>query len=163
MNTIAVTRFNNETYRENTMWRNSRQYEGCIYNTPIKISQSIFPDSILFILEMNNSTNKIEGIGLIRNHIYWTKKYNIYKEQNYNRYTYKGKYRIPRNQLSLENEKIINILDTLLFTGSRHMKRGQGIQKLPEWILKNNHFNFVEFFINLFKDKFKDKNKMPQN
>ena len=38
---IAVTRFNNETWRENQRWRENHDYKGCIYNTPIHIKDSI--------------------------------------------------------------------------------------------------------------------------
>lgn len=154
MEKLAVTRFNKNTWNENIIWRNSLQYNGCIYNTPIKISEKILPDTIIFVLEMNNSLNKIEGIGLIKNHIDMYNKYKIYKEKNYNRYTYKSKYRIARNELSREEEKIINILDILLFKGNRHMKRGQGIQIIPKWIEKNSIFNFNKFIKKIFINKF---------
>jgi hypothetical protein len=156
MEKIAVTRFNEETWRENTMWKNSRQYKGCIYNTPTRISQKILPDTILFIIEMNNSKNKIEGIGLIKNHLILQKKIKIYKDDNYNRFTYKSKYRINRNDFTNDDNKIIEVLEKLLFTGSKHMKRGQGIQTIPEWIQDNKVFDFTKFIKNLFINKFSE-------
>ena len=59
MEKIAVTRFNEETWKQHCIWKNSRQYYGSIYNTPTKISPKILPNSILFVIEMNNSLNKI--------------------------------------------------------------------------------------------------------
>jgi endonuclease V-like protein UPF0215 family len=41
---------------------------------------------------MNNETNKIEGIGLIRNHLAHDKRHKIYNNNEYNRYIYRGKY-----------------------------------------------------------------------
>ena len=67
MESICVTRFSNETWKENIIWRNSRNFIGCIYNTPVKISENILVNNIIFVLEMNNEANKIEGIGLIKN------------------------------------------------------------------------------------------------
>lgn len=161
MHLLCATRFNSDTFLENYRWRNSRNYNGCIYNTPIKISSKILEDTILFVLEMNNTTNKIEAIGIIKNKcttFSQNKSHKIYSEQNYNRYTYKGKYRISRKEMTQEEEKIFNILDILLFKGSSHFKRGQGIQLIPLWIIKNNQFNFTEFCTNLFKSHFIDNN-----
>tara|TARA_B100001093_G_C26627774_1_gene927486 strand:+ start:193 stop:681 length:489 start_codon:yes stop_codon:yes gene_type:complete len=155
MEKIAVTRFNEETWKEHCIWKNSRQYYGAIYNTPTKISPKILPNSILFIIEMNNSLNKIEGIGLIKNHLNLQKKIKIYKEENYNRFTYKSKYRIGKEDLSKEENKIIEVLEILLFKGSRHMKRGQGIQVIGDWIQYNKSFDFNKFIKNLFIEKYK--------
>ena len=50
---ICVTRFTNITYNENRKWLNENN-EGvcCIYGTPIKIKDTILPDTtILVILE----------------------------------------------------------------------------------------------------------------
>ena len=66
---------------------------------------------------------------------------NSIKEQNINllvveAYSVKSKYRIDFSQkyLSLKFYKKIVLLEKLLFKGSRHCKRGQGIQMLPSWI-----------------------------
>ena len=64
---IAVTRFNNETWRENQSWRENNNFTGCIYNTPIHIKDAIPLEIILYIIEMNNQTNNIMGIGRLLN------------------------------------------------------------------------------------------------
>ena len=121
---IAITRFTNETFTENKFWRERNFYNGCIYGSPVKISYNIDPDMILFVLEMNNTTNKIMGIGVIQQmscegykyrmnsensengengvngendnnkKIIVAKKVNIYDDNNYNRFIYASKYRI---------------------------------------------------------------------
>ena len=151
---LFVTRFNTETYKEYLTWRNKNMYTACIYNSPMKITEKLDPNEQIFVLEMNNSENKIMGIGRLKNHLIFDKKYKIYGDNNYNRYTYIGAYRLERKTLSKEEEKILHILDTLLFTGSRHMKRGHGIQALPPWIENNRHINFVAFFNDLFTNHF---------
>lgn len=153
---LAVTRFNEITWRENTIWRQSRQYNGCIYNTPVKISKNIMVNECLFVFEMNNSINKIEGIGLIKNYLNLQNKYKIYSEQNYNRYTYKSRYRITSSDFTKEEIKLINVLEKLLFYGTKHMKRGQGIQAISSWIQYNNIFDFNNFIKNIFVRKFKE-------
>ena len=148
--TIATTRFNNDSFIENQRWRERNEWSGCIYGTPIKIKENIIPSSDVFIIEMNNDENKIMGIGLIKNSLSIPSK-RIYSSGNYNRYTYKGKQRINRNEFNEEHQKVIEILETLLFKGSRHLKRGQGICVIPNWILHNKHIDFIKYFKQMFK------------
>jgi hypothetical protein len=152
---IACTRFNNETYNEVSRWRENNKYQGCIYNTPRVIKSSIPLMINIIVIEMNNSINKIIGIGLIKNTVICDKYYKIYSDGNYNRYSYKGKYRIDIDLLreKYENDKdkysnLMNILiwieklEILLFKGKTHFKRGHGIQELPAFILNESIQNF---------------------
>ena len=151
---IACTRFNNETWEENCNWRDKNNWKGCIYNSPVKVRDTMILNSYLFVLEMNNDTNKIMGIGIIKNTVQLKnkKKFKVYSRQYYNRYVYKSNTRIDRGQLTPYEERIINVLDTLLFKGSRHSKRGQGITQIPEWIRnsKVKDFDFITFFKNIY-------------
>ena len=151
---LAVTRFNENTFNEYYKWKQSRNYNGCIYNCPVKISSNILPNQLMYVIEMNNSINKIEGIGIILNHTHMNKKYKIYNDDNYNRYTYKSKYRIDKKDICRDKIKYIEILEILIFTGSKHIKRGHGIQKIPNWISKNKSFNFSKFIAEIFLDKY---------
>jgi len=162
---IFATRFNNETFKEYNTWREKNEYKECIYNSPVKITEKLFPNEQIFVLEMNNSENKIVGIGKIKNKLVFDNKYRIYSDNNYNRYTYKGQYRIERKELTKEEEKIIHILDVLLFSGARHMKRGQGIQALSTWITNNRHIDFTYFLNTLFQSRFREdlSNRPLQN
>ena len=74
---IVSTRFNDVTWQENLDYRTKHNIE-CIYGTPLELHQSICLDTNVFVLEMNNSKNKIEGIGLIRNKTHVDKYYKIY-------------------------------------------------------------------------------------
>lgn len=147
---LAVTRFNNITYNENKKWRESRQYDGCIYGSSVKIKESICPDVILIIFEMNNSMDLIEGIGIIKNNIVH-KKYNIYNDKNYNRYIYKSNFRVDKICFDENMKNNIKNLEKLLFTGKTHMKRGHGIQIISETLKKLDEFNYDDYFIELFK------------
>ena len=64
---ICVTRFDNKTLNENIKWRKNNNHLGCIYGTPVKITETILPDTLIIVLEMNNSNNSIEGMGIINN------------------------------------------------------------------------------------------------
>lgn len=162
MHNLGVTRFDEKTWKENLMYRNSRQNIGCIYNTPKKIARSFYPDTSIFVIEMNNTLNRIEGIGLIKNYIFLDKKYNIYSDKNYNRYTFKSKYRLNRREIIKKNKLLIELLEILLFIGPTHMKRGQGIEQVPKWIKNNKKFEFIKTIKNLFIDKY-EKNYFNQN
>lgn len=123
-----VTRFNNDTWLENSRWRETVDHTGCIYNTPVYIRDSIPQLIKLYVIEMNNESNQVMGIGRIINRVYADKKYIIYSDRNYNRYTYQGKQRINRDQIL---EKDLDLLEKRLFKGKNHLKRGQGVTQVP--------------------------------
>ena len=55
---IITTRFTNETWQRNQEFRKRKKFPA-IYGTPQPISKTIPADCTLFMLEMNNDTNKI--------------------------------------------------------------------------------------------------------
>ena len=126
---ICVTRFNIETWRVNNNWKVSNNYSGCIYNTPVYIKNIIPLEMPVYIIEMNNDTNEIMGIGKIYNKVYTDKKYNIYNDKNYNRYTYRGNQYLSREKIINEkNEiKLVHAIEKSIFKGKGHLKRGHGI------------------------------------
>jgi hypothetical protein len=132
---IGTTRFSNSTFEENSQWRNKHKWDGCIYGVNKKTSPSVPRMALVYVLEMNNDTNTIEGIGLVRNYINLKYKPCIYtSDLNYNRYIYNSKYRIERN--NIKYKKVLELLEIIVFTGSGHYKRGQGIT-IIDW----NKFN----------------------
>lgn len=128
---IATTRFNNNTFIENMGYRDKHKVP-VIYGTMIKIHRKIDIGSFLFIVEMNNDTNKIEGIGLVKNSLALEKKYKIYENDDYNRYIYYGNYWLSRQQISDFDSSIVEIFDKILFKGKTHLKRACGITVLNE-------------------------------
>jgi hypothetical protein len=125
--TLATTRFNELTWQENASMRSKNPTIKCVYGTPCLISAKIPVDSNLFVLEMNNDSDKIMGVGLIRNHPI-AGKYAVYSKGNYNRYVYAGKMRIGREDMDREELEILKLMEALCFRGINHCKRGQGIQ-----------------------------------
>ena len=135
MSVIVTTRFTSETWRENTEWRRLHNHRGCVYGAPRLMCSKIPMDCSVFVVEMNNTTNNIEGIGLILNNVRVDKYYKIHQDGNYNRFTFKGKYRLDREALLQFNNQLVLILDELLFKGRSHMKRYQGITSIPHKLL----------------------------
>ena len=145
---LACTRFNNLTYAENTNYRN-KQNEIAIYGTTLKIRDIYNVGTLIFIVEMNNDQNKIEGIGLIKNLLVCDKRHKIYdNEEVRNMFTAMGVH-IGTNEegekeLNLSNlryHKIVIMTDadvdgshirTLILTlFFRHMKK---LIENPSWV-----------------------------
>jgi hypothetical protein len=157
---LVSTRFTNETWAENMSYRENKRTIGCIYGSPQEMSPKIFLDSAVFVVEMNNSKNQIEGIGLVKNRSHVDKYYKIYSDGNYNRYVYKSEYRINRDYIIRNNERIVQILDYILFKGYTHLKRGNGFTTVPEKLLRIpllDGFNVKEEIRDLFVKYFCEK------
>ena len=130
---IGTTRFNAETWKENIEWREKNGWRGCIYGFPSSMPSSIARGDIVYVIEMNNDTNKIMGIGKINKRHKRGDK--IYRDGNYNRYIYKSEYRKDISEIG--DDEMITYLEKKLFKGKSHMKRGQGITRLRKKKIKN--------------------------
>lgn len=153
-NQILTSRFTTATWNENEAYRKKHSNVGCIYGSPDPITKSIMIDTNLFILEMNNDTNKIIGIGLIRNRPI-NGKLNVYCKGNYNRYTFVGRTRIDRSEMNEEEDLVMKIFDILCFRGNKHMKRGQGLKSFPTELLfiLIKKVDLVKYIGNMFKER----------
>jgi hypothetical protein len=137
MFSVVTTRFNEETFKENLDYRTKHNLK-CLYCSPLEMSQHIYLNTGVFVIEMNNSKNKIEGVGFIKNRPCGDRYYTVYKDGNYNRYVYKGKYYLSRDNLLELNEKLVMILDYILFKEKTHLKRGSGFTSIPEKLMKHS-------------------------
>ena len=133
---IASTRFNNETYNENMTYRKKSDIP-VIYGTSIRIQEKYDIGTLMFVAEMNNEENRIEGIGLIRNTQVYDKKHVIYSNSDYNRYLYNGDYWISRDTILEKDDEIAKICDTVLFKGKSNLKRLSGISVLTAQLFTN--------------------------
>ena len=75
MTSFTTTRFNNETWNENLLYRENANFHGCIYGAPQDLSPRIEPKSLVFVVSykyylcymlnsplvdvLNNFSNKI--------------------------------------------------------------------------------------------------------
>lgn len=152
---LASARFNQKTYREREEFMRRNNIE-CIYGTQLRIKPKVLLNQLLFVVEMNNETNKIMGIGLIRNML--CDPQDIYEDPNYNRFTYMGKYRITREQMEEYDKKIVEIFDLILFKGYTHIKRHSGITIIPPALLtceRTEDIDLTEKVKSMFKTIFK--------
>lgn len=129
---VMVTHFNNDTYEEFEKQFNTTK-DQYTYNTCKLISTSNIPTArkvVIYVIEMNNQTNKIVGFGKIeKNPIIQPAK--IYSQGRFNMYGYPILNRIQCNDMNQpryrEHQKYIEEIERLLFTGKQHCKRGSGI------------------------------------
>lgn len=149
MITVACTRFTSATWEENCRYRREREIVGALYGTPRRIRPSYPENGKLFVLEMDNTNNRVVGVGLITNVAVMDRTYGIHADGNYNRYAYKGKYRLGRSELPSRDQRMLGVFDTLLFSGRRHCKFAQGITEVGSWI-RNGPFDFIAYFKSLF-------------
>jgi hypothetical protein len=153
---IATTRFNNKTYNENKLYRENKNHPfGCIYNGAHPVSQHIRIETDIYVLEMNNDSNRVMGIGKIRNDPIYN-KYKIYQEEKYNVFSYIGNERIDRIDMTDKEEQIMKVFDILCFKGKRHLKRLKSIKTFPLDMLYNckHVVDIVELIKNSFKTRF---------
>lgn len=163
---LASTRFNNDTWQENCSYKRLHNINGVIYGTNIRIKCSHSLGALFFVIEMNNQTNKIEGIGLIRNQLVLDKKYNIYSNGDYNRYIYKGEYWLSRDKLWYHDKELVEIFELILFTGKGHLKRQSGISVVSSLLFEKWEYDdeiikrdLKEIFIKEFLTTFDSKSE----
>jgi hypothetical protein len=152
---ILTSRFDNKTAETNRLYRSNYPTIGCIYGSPTKIASHIPDDAIMMILEMNNDTNRIIGIGLVTNHPNY-KGYKVYGNGNYNRNIFRGQFRIDRNDMDEEECEVMKAFDVFCFTGNTHLKRGSGLSSFPIEILFrcNSVLNITDYLLVMFKKRF---------
>lgn len=158
--TLATTRFTNATWEENCQFREKNPHVKCAYSSPVPMAKNILLESLVFVLEMNNDTNRIMGIGLVKNRPVF-EKYVIYEANGYNLFFYFGKWRIGVEDMTPEEQEMLKLYEFMCFSGKRHMKRGHGITSFPLAILHAcyEYVDLIEYIRNMFKKRM-DQNKI---
>lgn len=131
---LGTVRFDDETYKENLIWKDRKRHFGSAYGFDKPLSKTIPQNKKLFIIEMNNTQNLIMGIGFIENYLIHSNRSKMYKDERRNQYIYKSKFHINRNDIIKNVHKgtlILEFLENMLFRGAGHFKRGQGCLILP--------------------------------
>lgn len=140
--TLVSSRFNDSTWSQNQQYRT--KHKCCCYSAPAPMSPKIPNESLVLVVEMNNTQNRIEGVGLIRNSPLLDRYYKTYDYFDYNRYFYKSNYHIPREKLVEYNARLVDVLDYILFKEKTHMKRGSGFTTIPPKLLAHGRCNGMD-------------------
>lgn len=175
---ILSTRFNNETWKQLSNFRekykSNNKKKSVVYNSPSIITPKVPVNTPVIVMEMNNDINKIMGMSIITNHYFTrSKKYRIYKDDNYNRYTYFGKYYVDirkvfeycetqiereQNNKHMKDYQFINDMilyyEQKLFYGYTHMKRGDGFTILNKKFIEEKKDDTIQFLTYLFNPKY---------
>ena len=137
--TLVSSRFNDSTWSQNQVYR--AKHKCCCYSAPAPMSAKIPNESLVLVVEMNNTQNRIEGVGLIRNSPLLDRYYKTYDYFDYNRYFYKSNYHVSREKLQEYNPILVDVLDHILFKEKTHMKRGSGFTTIPPKLLNHERCN----------------------
>jgi hypothetical protein len=152
---LGTTRFTEETLRENQELRQNNNQVGCAYASTREMSKEVPKEAIVLVLEMNNDTNTIMGIGMVRNRSV-IGKYNIYSGMHvFHDHVYLGRMRIDRNELSPTELVTLSLLEGLCFKGSTHCKRSVGITRLSNILVYKvaleHGRNLIQEVVNMFR------------
>ena len=82
---LLTTRFTTETYNDLQRYKENNNITGkSLFNIPIQLRfQNVSCDYPLIILEMNNSENRIMGMGFVLNRpVGMYNRYDVYKDKN---------------------------------------------------------------------------------
>jgi hypothetical protein len=137
---VVTSRFNNQTLEANHSYRAKKGW-ACMYCTPLELSPKISYYTPVFVIEMNNSTNKIEGIGFIKNKPESRKYHKVHQDGNTNRFTYIGNHFMSRELIDEYDPLLVYILEEILFKGYTHSKRGTGLTLIPEKVFKTSEIS----------------------
>ena len=169
INFIGTSKFNLDTYKENIEFKKSHDKEKyCVVTLLNSIPSYIPTNAYIFILEMDNTNNKIIGIGIIKNFPRRCEDYGakIYSNDYYNTYVYYGPHHISRDKIlsNKENIKPLAYLENLVFKGKNHLKRGNNCFTLKnERILTTPSYNeFIFDKIWKWKNPIKDIRRCSQ-
>lgn len=122
---LATTRFTDHTYQQNKHYRTVHCLPA-IYGSMRPLSSKCRLFSLVCVIEMNNTCNRIEGVAWFVNRNR-RGMHTIYARCEHNLHIYVGFHWVSRDQLSEWNADWLSQCETRLFTGLRHMKRPQGI------------------------------------
>jgi len=152
---MYTTRFTTDTYYQNIRFKQNIDWNGSLYSTMLTFPANT-PDKLLFVIDMNNTTNKIVGIGLVRNSLAKDQSLNIYSNPSFNNYIYKSKYYVSIAEIQENFDGRADKMDASswlkfiecefeekLFYGKSHSKRGGSFMKFPAKFKKRKHLLFM--------------------
>jgi hypothetical protein len=141
---VASTRFTSETYAENQAYRRDTN-QAVVYGSPYSIREQYTRHAWVMVLEMNITTNRLEGIGMIVNRCIFPKRDTIHQQSDYNRYLYGGPWWWSRDELRVRDADLLAWVETRLFKGKGHMKRLVGITVLTPKVLRDDAWTWEEW------------------
>jgi hypothetical protein len=151
---ITTTRYSSFTYMENYRKKASMSFDGALYSSTLRLPVNAPDNKFLFVMDMNNTINKIMGIGIILNVLAKDQTLNIYDNPMFNNYVYKSNFYIPIIDINNNNryfdyvesswrDFIENEFESVIFYGKGHLKRGGSFTRFPIKRLRYRHLMFL--------------------
>jgi len=154
---IYTTRFTSETYEENRDYKQNMLdgFKGSLYSTTLPFPVNASLSKYFFVLDMNNTTNRLMGIGFVKNILAKDQNIRIHKRQGFNLNIYKSDFYISLDSLdsldsggrTLWKTFIAKEFERYLFYGKSNMKRGGAFTRFP---LKKMEYKHLKFLLMLF-------------
>jgi len=157
---IMTTRVSNDTLLETNKWCKEQQLQNIktVYACSVAISKHVKQHKLL-VIEMNNTTNKILGIGYIQNILPESFKYQIFSSNRTvnNKYAYMCRRRIDISDMTTNELELIRLLEIFCFKGKCNMKRVRGITRfslrLQSKLIQNEGLNIYEEIKKIFTNR----------
>ena len=127
---LFTTRFNDLTYSQNRRFC-MKYKKKSLYCNPHPLPPNIPSDVTVYVIEMNNTKDKIAGIGKIKNRLKYN-VYNVYEEEFYNQNHFEGDDRIDSEEFDDKEKEFISSLEQQCFYGRGHLKRGHRMLSFPQ-------------------------------
>ena len=145
---LYTTRFNSFTYQQNKRYKESilDGFAGSLYSTMMPLPVSAPLDKFIFVIDMNNTLNRIMGFGFIKNILAKDQSMQVYDDPGFNNFVYKSKFYLDVNEDTMEPEWMTFIHDEFertLFYGKSNLKRGGSFTRFPMKRLKYKHLKFL--------------------
>lgn len=154
--TLMTIRYTHQTYQDVQQFAEMPPRMEWIYGCEY-IPKHAEDDSLLFVLEMNNDTNRIMGVGYVH---YLTgnvqyHKYAIHTEEAAkNQFQLMCKYRKDRTKMSDVEESVMQFLDILCFCAPKHQKTPKGMTRLTTG--EEVWFDLVAFLSTMLRKRVED-------
>jgi len=150
---VVAARFSTKTWDEQCAYYAKKKIAGCVYGSPQPMAKSIPYGAPVFVLEMNLSTRRIMGVGLVAND-YTVGIHHIYSDTQYNVCAYDGKYRVDREEMTAEEEAIMVVFDEELFWKSHVWRSSNGLRHIPKRVCELPGFNYEIVLRDMFVRRF---------
>lgn len=157
---IYTTRFTSETYEENRAYKQNKLdgFKGSLYSTTLPFPVNASLSKYFFVLDMNNTTNKLMGIGFVKNILAKEQNIRVHRRQGFNLNIFKSDFYISLDSLdsldsvdkggrSLWKTFLAKEFESYLFYGKSNMKRGGAFTRFP---LKKMEYKHLKFLLMLF-------------
>jgi hypothetical protein len=147
---IYTTRFNSHTYLENQRYKENKMngFSGALYSTTLPFPVNTSDEKYLFVLDMNNTTNRLLGVSFLKNKLAKDQNIIMYADPSFNNYIYKTKFYIDLQdsnpQITESWRKFIETeFERCLFYGKSNMKRGGSFSRFSMKKMKTKHLKFL--------------------